>query len=151
MNLPDVRKYQSGDLQEAARLFNDYRIFYGQTSDIDLATSFLSDRVRNAESVIFVADSGGGTLVGLCQLYPTYCSVEAVPVYILYDLFVAPDARRSGVAKRLLQIAIDQARKDGKARVDLTTAKQNVGAQALYESLGWERDEIFYTYQLSIR
>jgi ribosomal protein S18 acetylase RimI-like enzyme len=147
----NIRKYRSGDLEGVARLFNDYRIFYGQNPDIGLAVRFISDRIENSESVIFVADAGNGTLVGLCQLYPTFCSVAAVPIYILYDLFVAPNARRAGVAKQLLLAAIGQAKTEGKARVDLTTAKQNFGAQALYESLGWKRDEIFYTYNLSIR
>ncbi|HEY3538564.1 MAG TPA: GNAT family N-acetyltransferase [Trinickia sp.] len=147
----NIRKYRSGDLEGVARLFNDYRIFYGQNPDIGLAVRFISDRIENSESVIFVADAGNGTLVGLCQLYPTFCSVAAVPIYILYDLFVAPNARRAGVAKQLLLAAIGQAQTEGKARVDLTTAKQNFGAQALYESLGWKRDEIFYTYNLSIR
>jgi ribosomal protein S18 acetylase RimI-like enzyme len=55
-----------------------------------------------------------------------------------------------GVAKRLLEAAIDRALADGMARVDLTTAKLNLAAQALYESLGWKRDEIFYTYNLPI-
>ena len=151
MNISKVRKYQSGDLNEVARLFNAYRIFYEQKSDIELATRFILDRTKNSESVIFVAEAGDGTLVGLCQLYPTFCSVEARPIYVLYDLFVSPDARRAGVAKQLLQAAIGQARADGKARVDLTTAKQNVAAQALYESLGWKRDDIFYTYNVPIR
>jgi len=151
MNSMNIRKYRSGDLEGVARLFNDYRIFYGQNPDIGLAVRFISDRIENSESVIFVADAGNGTLVGLCQLYPTFCSVAAVPIYILYDLFVAPNARRAGVAKQLLLAAIGQAKTEGKARVDLTTAKQNFGAQALYESLGWKRDEIFYTYNLSIR
>ncbi len=150
MNSTNIRKYQPDDLEGAALLFNDYRSFYGQNSDIGLAARFISDRSKNAESVIFVADAGNGTLVGLCQLYPTFCSVAAAPIYILYDLFVAPSARRAGVAKQLLLAAIEQAQTDGKARVDLTTAKQNVGAQALYESLGWKRDEIFYSYSLSI-
>ena len=36
------------------------------------------------------------------------------------------------------------------ARLDLTTAKNNHAAQALYESLGWVRDEVFYTYSKEI-
>lgn len=151
MNISKVRKYQPSDLNEVARLFNDYRVFYEQNSDIDLATRFISNRMKNSESVIFVADAGDGTLAGLCQLYPTFCSVAAQPIYILYDLFVSPNARRAGIAKQLLQAAIGQGRADGKARVDLTTARQNFSAQALYESLGWKRDDIFYTYSLSIR
>ena len=30
--------------------------------------------------------------------------------------------------------------------MDLTTARNNATAQSLYESLGWVRDEVFYTY-----
>jgi ribosomal protein S18 acetylase RimI-like enzyme len=35
---------------------------------------------------------------------------------------------------------------DGKVRMDLTTARSNHAAQALYESLGWVRDEVFLAY-----
>ena len=36
------------------------------------------------------------------------------------------------------------------ARLDLSTAKNNLEAQALYESLGWVRDDVFYTYNKEI-
>lgn len=76
--------------------------------------------------------------------------MAAAPIYVLYDLFVSPTVRRQGIAKQLLQAAAYQAKVDGKARIDLTTGKQNVNAQALYEMLGWKRDERFYTYNLTI-
>jgi ribosomal protein S18 acetylase RimI-like enzyme len=40
----------------------------------------------------------------------------------------------------------EYATNNGMARLDLSTAKSNLAAQALYESLGWVRDEVFYTY-----
>ena len=46
--------------------------------------------------------------------------------------------------------AQDYAKSSGKARLDLSTAKNNYTAQALYESLGYERDDVFYTYNLGI-
>ena len=64
----------------------------------------------------------------------------------LYDLFVVPDARRLGVGRALLLAAEAHARATGHARMDLTTARNNLRAQALYESLGWVRDEVFLTY-----
>lgn len=145
-----IREFQGDDLFEVARLFNAYRIFYEQDSDIPRSRNFISDRVKNSESLILVADTGEHELAGFCQLYPTFCSVEAAPVYILYDLYVAPEFRRAGVGKALLVAAIDRARLDRKARVDLTTAKDNFSAQTLYESLGWKRDNVFYTYNLAI-
>ena len=42
--------------------------------------------------------------------------------------------------------AHNYAANNGMARLDLTTAKDNVKAQALYESLGWVRDEVFFAY-----
>jgi len=84
--------------------------------------------------------------IGLCQCYPTFCSVIAAPILALYDLFVAPEARRLGAARALMLAAEQEARQQGKARLDLTTAKSNLPAQRLYESLGWQRDEVFLIY-----
>jgi len=86
----------------------------------------------------------------LLRAYPTFCSVEAKPIYSLYDLFVSPEVRRSGVGKVLLQAAEKLAAATGKARMDLTTARTNKPAQAVYESLGWVRDEVFYAYSKTV-
>jgi len=149
-----IRFAQEHDLAELASLFNAYRIFYEQPSDLAVAENFLRERMQNAESVILVADNPeahpGHKLDGFCQLYPTFCSVEAKPIAVLYDLFVAPSARGRGVARRLMLAAQDYAKSSGKARLDLSTAKNNYTAQALYESLGYERDDVFYTYNLGI-
>ena len=58
----------------------------------------------------------------------------------------ARKARRTGAGTALLQAAEQLAAENGKARLDLTTAKTNLRAQAAYESLGWVRDEVFYAY-----
>jgi ribosomal protein S18 acetylase RimI-like enzyme len=138
------------DLATVAKLFDAYRQFYNQTPDLQLATSFIQARMQNAESVILLAVDETKTTIGFCQLYPTFCSVEAKPIYALYDLFVTPNARRTGAGKLLLQAAEKIAAEHGKARMDLTTAKTNLPAQAAYETLGWIKDEVFYAYSKSI-
>jgi ribosomal protein S18 acetylase RimI-like enzyme len=139
------------DLNVAAPLFDAYRQFYEQPPDLDLARRFLSDRLQNEESVVILASNADHQVVGFCQLYPGFCSVEAKPIYTLYDLFVVPSARRSGAGKILLCAAEKLAAKNGKARMDLTTAKTNKPAQAVYESLGWIRDEVFFAYSKPIQ
>jgi ribosomal protein S18 acetylase RimI-like enzyme len=134
------------DLEVVASLFDAYRQFYAQTPDLALATRFIRDRMESRESVILLASNAAQQVVGFCQLYPSFCSVEAQPIYTLYDLFVAPEARRTGAGRVLLLAAEQLAREHGKARMDLTTAKTNVAAQTAYESLGWVRDEVFYAY-----
>jgi ribosomal protein S18 acetylase RimI-like enzyme len=134
------------DLEVVASLFDAYRQFYAQAPDLALATRFIRERMENHESVILLASNVAQQVVGFCQLYPSFCSVEAKPIYALYDLFVLPEARRTGAGRELLLAAERLAREHGKARMDLTTAKTNVAAQTIYESLGWVRDEIFYAY-----
>lgn len=141
-----IRSAAADDLRAVAALFDQYRQFYEQAPDAALALQFITERFARQESVLLVAQDEAGALVGFCQLYPSFCSVEAKPIYVLYDLFVVPSARKSGAGRALMQAAEARARADGKARMDLTTAKTNHTAQALYASLGWVRDEVFYAY-----
>lgn len=141
-----VKIASMANLQSIAVLFNQYRQFYEQGSDLDLATEFIQQRIQNAESVILLAEDAQGKALGFCQLYPSFCSVEAKPIYALYDLFVLPECRGHGIGRSLLLNAEALAKQNGKCRMDLTTAKTNLKAQSVYESLGWKRDEIFYAY-----
>jgi ribosomal protein S18 acetylase RimI-like enzyme len=133
------------DANAVAPLFDAYRQFYEQPADLPLATRFIHDRLRMNESVILLATEEH-KILGFCQLYPTFCSIQAMPVCSLYDLFVLPEARCCGAGKALLQAAERYATQNGFARLDLTTAKTNASAQSLYESLGWVRDEVFLAY-----
>lgn len=151
--MPDlqIRRAGIGDLPGLVPLFDAYRQFYELPPDAALAARYLGDRVRNAESVILVADGADGELAGFVQLYPTFCSLAAARTFVLYDLWVEPGARRCGVARALMGAARDYAVAEGAARLDLMTARANHAAQRLYESLGWVREEEFFTYNLRLR
>ncbi len=138
------------DLDNVAALFDAYRQFYEQAPDLALATHFIGERMRKHESVILLALGEGESVLGFCQLYPSFCSVAAKPIYCLYDLFVDPSARRFGAGKVLLTAAVQLAARNGMARLDLTTARTNLAAQAAYESLGWVRDEVFLAYNKAL-
>lgn len=101
--------------------------------------------------MLIVAEVGTKTVLGFCQLYPTFCSVRATTTYTLYDLFVSPEARSTGVGKALMLAAEAHAMKAGVARMELSTARDNTVAQSLYESMGWVRDEAFFVYSKSMR
>jgi ribosomal protein S18 acetylase RimI-like enzyme len=150
-----IRKASIDDLNEIAQLFDAYRQFYQQAPDLALAKSFIAERINKQESVIFVAENQNTNdakkLIGFCQIYPSFCSVAAAKIGVLYDLFVDTNARKTGAGRALMLAAHDYATKNGMARLDLTTAKNNHAAQALYESLGWVRDEIFYAYNKKLK
>jgi ribosomal protein S18 acetylase RimI-like enzyme len=145
-----VRAAQARDLDQAAHLFDAYRQFYRRPPDLAAAHAFLRARFERRESVLLVAEADAG-LRGFTQLYPTFCSVAAAPILVLYDLFVEPAARRHGVARALLRAGREHAQACGAVRLELATARANAPAQALYESEGWVRDDEFYRYSLDAR
>jgi GNAT superfamily N-acetyltransferase len=147
-----IRRASVEDLHAVATLFDAYRQFYGQRSDVAAARTFLSERLRRGESVIFlaVADEPGGEAVGFTQLYPSYSSVSMKRLWILNDLFVHPDARRGGVGRRLLERARVWAVETQATGLTLATAVTNSAARSLYESCGWRLDDEFRHYQLLV-
>ena len=138
------------DLDVLVPLFDGYRQFYGKPSDEPGAREFLTARMRLNESLILIARDGDGAGAGFTQLYPLFSSVRMVRTWLLNDLFVAAHARRRGVAKALLEAAAEHAKKLGAASLSLSTAHDNRPAQALYESLGWQRDLQFREYNLTL-
>jgi ribosomal protein S18 acetylase RimI-like enzyme len=145
-----IRKASIEDLNQIAQLFDKYRQFYEQAPNLLLATQFIGERINKQESVIFVAENSEGELIGFCQIYPSFCSVAAAKIGLLYDLFVDSKARKTGAGKALMLAAHGYAKNNGMIRLDLTTAKANLNAQKLYESLDWVRDDAFYTYNKNV-
>ena len=131
-------------------LFDSYRVFYEKPSDLKLARSFLTERLQLRESVILLALASSGEAVGFTQLYPSFSSVSARRIWILNDLYVAEQARGSGAAQALMEAARAHARFTGAIRLTLSTAITNKRAQRVYESLGYKRDESYFTYDLQI-
>lgn len=138
------------DLDALVPLFDGYRQFYGQPSEPARARTFLAERFAHHESLILLARDATGAAVGFTQLYPVFSSVRIARTYLLNDLFVVATARRQGVAAALLRAAADQARALGAVGLSLSTALDNTPAQALYESLGWQRDRQFCEYSLAL-
>lgn len=149
--MSNIRAANISDLEPLALLFDLYRQFYEQTPDIALAKNFIAERLNKQDSVILVAENATQKLIGFCQIYPSFCSVAAAKIGVLYDLFVDLSARKTGAGRALILAAHEHATNNGLARLDLTTAKNNVKAQALYESLGWVRDEAFYAYYKQLK
>ena len=144
-----VRIADRSDLEELTKLFDQYRQFYQCPPDLDSARNWLEDNIDQERSTVFVADNGG-SLLGFTQLYPTLCSVDLVKYFVLYDLFVDPSARRLGIARALMNAASEWAKRQGAARLDLETARDNAPGQALYRDLGYELDEVFLKFSLDL-
>jgi [ribosomal protein S5]-alanine N-acetyltransferase len=149
-NALGVRVASAADASRIAPLFDAYRQFYGLPSDRSVAQRYLAERLALGESVLLVAEAADGTALGFVQMYPTFSSLRAARTFVLHDLYVDPAARRGGVARRLMEAAVTQARAAGAVALTLQTARANDAAQRLYEALGWKRDEEFWEYGLRL-
>lgn len=135
-------------------LFDKYRVFYKQQSDIELAKNFIQARLDNDESVVFVAMVDEKSKpVGFTQLYPKYSSAGAVKNWILNDLYVDKEYRKQGIGEKLIKTAMNFAKENNATFVELSTAVDNYTAQSLYEQIGFEKqnpETDFYTYRISL-
>ena len=144
-----TRRATLDDLPALAPLFDGYRVFYKQAADPDGAAAFLRDRFEQEEAVVFLAEARGKA-VGFTLLYPSFSSVRMRPIWVLNDLFVAPEARGLGVGRTLLDAAQAFAQTTDAVSVVLGTGHANTNAQRLYEATGFTREPV-YLYERPVQ
>ncbi|MFT5275870.1 MAG: ribosomal protein S18 acetylase RimI-like enzyme [Saprospiraceae bacterium] len=146
-----IARAEEKHVNEVARLFDLYRQFYECQPDLKHAHRFIGERIKQSESIIFIATDKDETGLGFVQMYPSFCSVEATKILILYDLYVDAGARKAGVGEALMNRATQYAKDSGATRLDLLTAFTNTAGQALYEKLGYiKANEDFHAYSLNL-
>ena len=145
-----VAQATSADLDDLIWLFAGYLTFYEVPQPAGPVREFLDARLARGDSAIFLARDDEGRAQGFVQLYPLFSSLSLRPAWLLNDLFVSPEARRQGVAEALMNAARAHAEATGACGLQLETARSNRVAQALYEKLGYVRDEVFHTYWLAL-
>lgn len=144
----EVIRAEAIHLGDAAFLFDRYRQFYQQESNIEAGLKFLEDRIRNGESVVFLTYADNKP-VGFMQLYPTFSSISIQGAWLLNDLYVEASHRKLGIGRALLDTASAFGMQSGAKYLMLQTGYDNILAQRLYESKGWKRDsDLFYRFDL---
>ena len=138
-----IRRAKKKDIEDLSVLFDKYRIFYKQRSDVENARSFLKKRMKRKESVIFVAEERD-ELIGFTQLFPIFSSVSMKRTWLLNDLYVNERSRGIGAAAKLLDAAKEFGAETGSKWLILQTAADNFTAQKVYEKNGWVRETDFF-------
>jgi ribosomal protein S18 acetylase RimI-like enzyme len=150
----EIRKIYKDEYGLVADMFNKYRIFYKQASDLELAKEYLRERLSNNEAQVFLAyDSIASEVLGFTLLYARFSSVSTIKNWHIGDLYVEPNQRKRGIGQKLLQTAVDFASKQKAKFVSLNTAKDNFTAQKVYEDFGFDKRDylpeyFYYQYDL---
>ena len=135
-----IKRAHQGHLNELVHLFDAYRIFYNKESNLEGAKHFLSERMQQKESIIFVALMEE-KLVGFTQLYPLFSSTNMMPIWLLNDLFVAKEHRGKQISKGLIKAAQEHCKITKANGISLETEKNNIPGNALYPKMGFTLDQ----------
>ncbi len=135
-----IQRAQEAHLDDLAQLFDAYRVFYKKESDLAGAKLFLSDRMQQKESVIFVALLEK-EVVGFTQLYPLFSSTNMAALWLLNDLYVAKEHRGKHISKGLIKAAQEHCKITKANGISLETEKNNVPGNALYPKMGFALDQ----------
>lgn len=145
-----IRKAELSDLRSLTQLFDEYRIFYKEESDVNGAEKFIRNRIVNNDSEIFVAFSNEMIMTGFTQLYPLFSSTRMKKFWLLNDLYVNVDFRRQGFSLDLIERAKKLCRETGACGMMLETAKSNVEGNSLYPKTGFQLDTDHNYYEWSV-
>lgn len=148
-----IRKASIQDVEQLTNLFDQYVVFYQNPSNIEKHKNYLKERIENNEATIFMAfnQNQPEKAIGFTLIYITFSSLELNKILILNDLFVDPNVRKEGIGEKLILKAIEFAKEVDSNTIRLRTSKSNTVAQALYNKMGFVREDYLYSYDLTIK
>jgi GNAT superfamily N-acetyltransferase len=130
------------DLAALAPLFDAYRSFFAGKSEMAKSQAFLAERLRNGDSVIFIARNADES-DGFIQLYPLWSSWYCKRIWFLSDLYVGEASRGAGVGSRLVQRAVEYARQTEASSIMVELPHREPHLAEFYAKLGFCRDDVF--------
>lgn len=147
----EIIRATENDLPVILPLFDGYRQFYEQVSDLSACENYLNERLSNIESVLYLAYEWVNGLrvgVGFSQLYPTFSSVTLRKFWVLHDLYVEESYRKQGIAKELINKCKDMAIENAPIGIVIESRISNQSAQHLFDAVGFVKEGEHYFYYL---
>jgi ribosomal protein S18 acetylase RimI-like enzyme len=137
--LTEVRRAGPQDAEAIGRLLHDFNSEYGDfTPGPGRLARRLGDLLDAGEVTVVLAGDGPDGLA-LLRFRPSLWT-ETLDCY-LEELYVVPDKRGRGIGRALMTKAMEIARAEGAAHMDLGTGEDDTAARALYEKLGFDNRE----------
>jgi GNAT superfamily N-acetyltransferase len=82
-----------------------------------------------------------GRAVGFATIFWSWATTSAERIGVMNDLFVAPEARGTGVAEALIEACRAECAVRGAGKLTWQTAPENAAAIKLYERVGATREQ----------
>jgi ribosomal protein S18 acetylase RimI-like enzyme len=139
-------------LQEDAAL-TEHRLIpdvAGRRVDTRASRRYTRQSVSHSRRRLFVVARGGEVIgtIGVDLIVSRHRLAHVRRRIYLHSLYVAPSARRLGLAHRLTRLALDWGRGRGALQARLEMAAPNAGARRLYEAAGFRVREMMFARAL---
>jgi GNAT superfamily N-acetyltransferase len=129
-------------------LWDGYNAFYGRSGPTALPAEITATTWKRffepAEPVHALVAELDGRLVGLAHYLFHRSTILLAPICYLQDLFTAPDQRRAGVGRALIEAVYRRAQQARSARVYWQTHETNLLARRLYDQVAERSGFIVY-------
>ena len=145
-----IREVRSWDIDQVTVLFDNYRVFYRKESDVESARQFLSERIENGDSRIYVCENDENKLTGFVQLYPLFSSTRMRKLWLLNDLYVDVSSRGQGISLKLIERAKELVKETKAQGMFLETEITNDIGNSLYPRTGFKLNESSNFYEWSV-
>ena len=133
------------DLEDLLPLLRGYCDFYevAPSDDALLAISraLIADPEREGMQLIARETGPPARAVGFATIYWTWQTLNAARLGVMNDLFVADEARGTGLADRLIAACRERSAIHGARELAWQTAKDNYRAQKVYDRIGGSKSE----------
>jgi GNAT superfamily N-acetyltransferase len=144
-----VAESDLGDLLPLMRAYCDfYAVAPSDAALLQLVRALIAEPQR--EGLQLIARMADGGAIGFATLLWSWSTTAASRIGIMYDLYVRPDARRMGVATRLIGVCLDRCAQQGVATLEWQTAPDNLTAQAVYDRAGGSK-QAWINYSIAVR
>ncbi len=93
--------------------------------------------LEDHQNKLFVAEDESGRVLGYTLLGRSVPFYSPRPIGFIFDIHVAEEVRRKGVAQKLLEFAFKWFKSQGLEKVKLEVAENNQRARPLYQRMGF--------------
>jgi GNAT superfamily N-acetyltransferase len=137
-----IERVAEGDLGELLPLMRGYCDFYEVAPPDDellaLSRALIADPEREGVQVLARHE---GQAVGFATIFWSWATTSAERIGVMNDLFVAPEARGTGLAEALIEACRAECAARGAGKLTWQTAPDNTAAMKVYERVGATREQ----------
>jgi GNAT superfamily N-acetyltransferase len=137
-----IERVTEAHVTELLPLMRGYCDFYEvDPSDealLALSRALIADPEREGVQLLARTD---GQAVGFATIFWSWATTSAERIGVMNDLFVAPEARGTGVAQDLIEACRAECAARGAGKLSWQTAPDNAAAMKLYDRVGATREQ----------